>query len=177
MKGREEMNGLMKKEDEEEEEEEEDVEDIPVENNVVENGEGSRSRNSSLSSRREQYVKWKPELEKPQSQRKYYRNCLRCIKPLSTDDSWVSKPLVKPTTLSPLNMQYLKTSKYPSSFSSLSLSSHNNSANSSTQNLNNVNNANNTLTLPDNALTKIPNHFVKEFIVGSHGLVPREPIL
>lgn len=161
-----------------EEEEEEDDEDIPVENNDVENGEGSRrSRNSSLSSRREEYVKWKPELEKPQSQRKYYRNCLRCIKPLSTDDSWVSKSLVKPTTLSPLNMQYLKTSKYPSSFSSLSLSSHNNSANSSTQNLNNVNNANNTLTLPDNALTKVPNHFVKEFIVGSHGLVPREPIL
>lgn len=76
--------------------------------------------------------KWHP-TSKPQTQRKYYKNCLRCIKPLTMDDSWVSKVLVKPTNLNP----------------------------------------NYTLSNSRESLNKLPNHYVKEFVVGSHGLIPR----
>lgn len=73
--------------------------------------------------------KWNP-YYKPQTQRRYYKNCLRCIKPLTTDESWVSKNLVKPTSICP-DMKF--------------------------------------------ADQKV-NHYVKEFIVGSHGLIPADQI-
>lgn len=76
--------------------------------------------------------KWQPTV-KNQTRKKYYKNCLRCIKPLTMEDTWVSKVLVKPTNLNP----------------------------------------NYTLSNSRESLNKLPNHYVKEFVVGSHGLIPR----
>lgn len=40
------------------------------------------------------FVKWNPPA-KQQSEKRYFKNCLRCIKPLNCDDSWISKDLVQ----------------------------------------------------------------------------------
>ncbi|KAI5964349.1 uncharacterized protein KGF55_002291 [Candida pseudojiufengensis] len=130
--------------------------------------------------------KWNPPLDKPQTKKKYYKICLRCIKPLTMEDSWCSKILVKPTSLSPLEITFLRIIKYSgpngellssaSSSSSLySLGKKNNG--SLFKDSNNIyGNSNKNIILPDVALTRLPNHFLKEFLVGSHGLIPREII-
>ncbi|KAI5956322.1 hypothetical protein KGF54_000797 [Candida jiufengensis] len=153
----------------------------------------SSNHHNNLSFSYEPDFKWNPPLDKPHNKRKYYKNCLRCIKPLTMEDSWCSKPLVKPTTLSPLEMAYLRIVKYAgptgellstsSSSSSLySLGKKNNgsifkdSTNTGYVSNNNNNGGRSMLILPDVALTRLPNHFLKEFLVGSHGLIPREII-
>lgn len=90
--------------------------------------------------------KWVPLIEQ-QTVRKFYKNCLRCIKPLNYDESWVSKQLVKPTSFANLAMA--------SSTSSLNLHSLQ------------------SLKRTDVNLTRVPDHYVKEFIVGTHGLIPK----
>ncbi|KAI3404159.2 hypothetical protein KGF56_003059 [Candida oxycetoniae] len=168
-------------EDEDDEREDDEVDDEEVTNRFASiNLSSSNSsfshqpRNPSYSSYRD--FKWNPKSDKVQSKRKYYRNCLRCIKPLTMEDTWVNKSLVKPTTLSPLNMAYLRIVKYgalDNSLTSNSLSS------CSLVSMNKRNGGNlfkegSGVMLPDTALSRIPNHFVKEYFVGTHGLVPRE---
>ncbi|KAK6457933.1 uncharacterized protein RJT20DRAFT_27640 [Scheffersomyces xylosifermentans] len=166
--------------DEEDEEEEEVFDDVLESSAVTEASQASFPSKARRSLSRSE--KWSPPLDKVPSKRKYYRNCLRCIKPLTMDDTWVSRSLVKPTTLSPLNFAYLKNVKYngellPSS-STTSLISLSSSMSSesigfrknrsfSFKDINGFN-------LPDSALTKVPNHFLKEYVVGSHGLIPKE---
>lgn len=89
--------------------------------------------------------KWIPRTE-PQTVRKFYKTCMRCIKPLNADDSWVSKNLVKPTSYS------------VAAFGSLA---------GSKQTIQNMKKS-------EVNLGKVPGHHVKEFIVGTHGLVPRQ---
>ncbi|CUM49253.1 unnamed protein product [Debaryomyces tyrocola] len=136
---------------------------------------------SSVSSSSNNY-KWYPSLDKPQSQRKYYRNCLRCIKPLTAEDVWVNRSVVKPTTLSPISFAYLRNIKYANSNSESSSSlaslgsqaistSYTNTQSSRKRSLSFKDGA---FTLPDVALTRLPNHFLKEYLVGSHGLIPKE---
>lgn len=137
---------------------------------------------SSVSTSNNNY-KWHPLPDKPQSQRRYYRNCLRCIRPLTTDDTWVSKSVVKPTTLSPINFTYLRNIKYANSNTSSSSSlasigsqafSTNSYSSTQTYRKRSLSFKDNYLSLPDVALTRLPNHFLKEYMVGSHGLIPKE---
>mmetsp|Transcript_5023 Transcript_5023/g.6225 ORF Transcript_5023/g.6225 Transcript_5023/m.6225 type:complete len:347 (-) Transcript_5023:4605-5645(-) len=136
---------------------------------------------SSVSSSTNNY-KWYPTLDKPQSQRKYHRNCLRCIKPLTAEDTWVNKSVVKPTTLSPISFSYLRNMKYANSNSSSSSSLaslgsqvfSSSYTNTQTSRKRSLSLKDGTFTLPDIALTRLPNHFLKEYLVGSHGLIPKE---
>ena len=130
--------------------------------------------------------KWNPRPNEAYSKRRYYRNCLRCIKPLTMEDSWVYKPMVKATPFSPLNVAYLRAVKYAGPngevMASSSISIPNSGVSSSSASITSAYRKNggvainSSLTLPDTALTKLPNHFLKEFSVGPHGLVPREII-
>lgn len=136
---------------------------------------------SSVSSSSNNY-KWYPTSDRPQSQRKSYRNCLRCIKPLTAEDTWVNRSVVKPTTLSPISFSYLRNMKYAnsSSSSSSSLASlgsqvlSSSYTNTQSHRKRSLSFKDSTFTLPDIALTRLPSHFLKEYLVGSHGLIPKE---
>ena len=127
--------------------------------------------------------KWNPlGKSKQPSLSKHYKNCIRCIKPLTAEDLWVGKVLVKPTTLSPLNMSYLRNIKYSSSSSSkLSPSSSSTSLVSLSSGSTGVMGGGyrkrsfSIKDIPhfDASLPRTPNHFLKEFTVGSHGLIPK----
>ena len=134
----------------------------------------NRTHRRSLSAQRD--YKWNPMSDKAFNKKKYYRNCLRCIKPLTMDDTWVSRSLVKPTTLSPLNMAYLRVVKYAGPNGELlsNSSSCSSLVSLSKRNGGSLFKESSGIMLPDTALTRIPNHFLKEYLVGSHGLVPRE---
>lgn len=127
--------------------------------------------------------KWNP-LKKSESQRKFMRNCIKCIKPLVFDEAWVNKLLVKATTISPLNLTYLRNiyNGYDSSISSSSslsslmgsspdLPSYAHSGSGSFRRKSSA--KENIFHLPDASLARIPNHNLKEYIVGSHGLIPK----
>lgn len=128
--------------------------------------------------------KWIPTPDKVISERKHYRNCLRCIKPLRIDELWTNKPMVKPSTLSPLNLSFLKNVKYASPTSnhssSLSLASLSSSfsgvlvAPSTPPKKRSFSFKDNFLYYSDTGLSKVPNHFVKEFTVGTSGLIAKE---
>lgn len=124
-----------------------DIDEIPDENDVSD-PEISRIRKVTNPNKFKMKAddKWSP-LYEEQTVRKFYKNCLRCIKPLNYDESWVSKPLVKPT-----------------SFANLALASSNSALN--LQSLQNFKKS-------DVSLAKVPDHFVKEFVVGTHGLIPK----
>ncbi|CAH2354486.1 hypothetical protein CLIB1423_17S00254 [[Candida] railenensis] len=127
--------------------------------------------------------KWNPLAKSKQpSLSKHYKNCIRCIKPLTAEDLWVGKVLVKPTTLSPLNMSYLRNIKYGNSSSSkLSPSSSSTSLVSLSSGSTGVMGGGyrkrsfSIKDIPhfDASLPRTPNHFLKEFTVGSHGLIPK----
>lgn len=166
-----------------------DDEDDEYDDEFVEREERARirSRGNTFSSfTTDDEYKWPP-LSTKTTQKKFYRNCLRCIKPLASDDAWLNKTLVKPTSYSYFNSQVLKSARYAS------LSDHITSLSSSSTSLSSiysqhmsicVNNASiktrsysskdlSGLNLPDTSLSRVPNHFVKEFIVGSHSLIPK----
>ncbi|CAI5759918.1 unnamed protein product [Candida verbasci] len=161
---------------EDEEDEEDEVDEVDEE---IFQSQRLRRHHHNTSFSSDVDYKWNPANDKPISKRKYYRNCLRCIKPLTMDESWVDKTLVKPTTLSPLNMAYLRIIKYGGPNGELLSSCH-----SSSLSLNSLNKKQTNalfkegtgVNLPDFALTKLPNHFLKEFNVGNHGLIPKEII-
>lgn len=122
--------------------------------------------------------KWNPKYDIAANKKKYQRNCLRCIKPLTFNENWVSASLVKPTVISPLHLYYLQTVKYGNS----------SKGQSHFMNLESVipglmGKAGSRRRLPvkyeflpmtDTSLVKVTNHFLKEFSVGTHGLVPKE---
>ncbi|KAJ9098394.1 hypothetical protein QFC19_006393 [Naganishia cerealis] len=130
-------------------------------------------------------AKWAPDPDNIVSERKFYRNCLRCIKPLNMDELWVNKPMVKPSSLSPLNLSFLKHVKYATSTthsSSASLASLSSSFSASLLIQSNAQKSrkksfsfkDSFMYYSDGGLSKIPNHFVKEFTVGTTGLMAKE---
>lgn len=130
-------------------------------------------------------AKWAPVSDRTDSERKFYRNCLRCIKPLNHDDLWVNKPMVKPSSLSPLNLSFLKNVKYAASTSTsssnLSLVSLSSSFSAALlvqapiqTRKKSFSFKDSFMTFSDGGLSKIPNHYVKEFTVGTTGLIAKE---
>lgn len=138
-------------------------------------------------------LKWNPGPDRTNSEKKFFKNCLRCIKPLVQEDAWVSRSIVKPSSMSPFNFAYLRNLKYtlgtdtPTSITGFG-SAH--GSHSTTALLNFFSSSSSTSLasmnllatrrldtdgyyLPDAALTKMPGHFVKEFTVGAHGLIPK----
>jgi hypothetical protein len=167
------MADLQVFEDEEEDDDEEERDDFEV----------SMSRQSGnfhpiFTAPIATYSKWNPYPE-VHSEYKYYKNCLRCIKPLTMEDSWVSRSVVKPTTLSPLNFAYLLKIKYcPPQANSISSSKSSSFASLSSMNSSRGRSLSfkdsTGFNLPDSVLTKIPDHFLKEYFVGTHGLIPKD---
>ncbi|CAK7903164.1 hypothetical protein CAAN1_16S00870 [[Candida] anglica] len=175
---------LHQSEGDEEEEDDEDADEYDPEI-LQENDRNDRqTRHYRPSISHLEDFKWDPCRDNTTSEAKLFRNCLRCIKPLTAEDLWIGKVLVKPTTLSPLNMSYLRNVKYGSGIPS------NSSSTTSLASLSSTNNYTTTLGsgtsfrkrsfsikdiphMPDTTLPKVPNHFVKEYTVGSHGLIPK----
>lgn len=129
--------------------------------------------------------KWEPP-KKIDSQRKLIKNCLKCIKPLLFDESWVNKLLVKPASISPLSLMYIR-NIYCSEASrpSSQLSSYSNLPVGSVMDLTNLDriglshkkslpSRHSVLSLPEVSLARMKNHNLKEFIVGLHSLIPKD---
>lgn len=180
------MSDLQNSDDDDEDEEYEETFEPTPESNTG-SSENSFRRNTKVpsSSFSSSDVKWRPAVDKNLSQRKFYRNCVRCIKPLTMEDSWVSKSLVKPTTLSPLNFTYLRNMKYApngiecfSSTSSLSSLVSNGSSllytNGFSGRKRSLSLKDSIFQLPETSLARICNHYLKEYTVGTHGLIPKE---
>lgn len=128
--------------------------------------------------------KWRP-YKKTESQRKFIRICLKCIKPLQFDESWVNRLLVKPASISPLSLVYIRNiyctgQEKPSNSSVIA-----NLPVGSVMDLTNLGHIGfsqkrcgvskqNILSLPDVSLGRMANHNVKEYVVGSHSLIPKD---
>lgn len=130
--------------------------------------------------------KWRP-LKKQESDRRFTRNCLKCIKPLTFDESWVNKLLMKPAAVSPLSSAYLRnqfftsgiSSKGSSSSSLMSLAAGSSSDLSSLTNLSPHKRKSSfqkesIFNFSDTSLARVTNHNLKEYVVGSHSLIPRD---
>lgn len=122
--------------------------------------------------------KWNP-TPRIDSERRFIRDCLKCIKPLAFDETWVNKVLVKPSTFSPLSLSYFRClystslSSSSSSLASLSGSSVDLYSYYNTANLRRLSRETK-LTLPDTSLARTANHNVKEYVAGSHALIPKD---
>lgn len=130
--------------------------------------------------------KWRPP-KKQESERRFTRNCLKCIKPLTFDESWVNKLLMKPAMMSPLSLAYLRTrfsisgpnskdSSY-TSLVSLPVLSHfdaNMTSSPGPHRKRAFSQKDMVLSLADTSLARITNHHLKEYVVGSHSLIPND---
>lgn len=129
--------------------------------------------------------KWEPP-RKVDSQRRFIRNCLKCIKPLLFDEMWVNKLLVKPASISPLSLMYIRNIFCADSSRAVShLSSTLNLPVGSVVDLTNLDrigmankkaatSKQNVLTLPEVSLARMKNHNLREYIVGLHSLIPKD---
>lgn len=126
--------------------------------------------------------KWDPGT-RIESNRRYMRNCLKCIGSLSFDDSWSNKVLVKPTGATPLTMLYHKfllSDESMSKSSSVSLlQSYCNDSDwqlpvdiSSSRRKQNLAKELSKSYL-STQLSRVPHHNLREFVVGSHSLIPK----
>lgn len=102
--------------------------------------------------------KWNP-VPKNETHKKFLRNCIKCIKPLLFNDPWVDKLLVKALTVLPLSLLYLKNVYESVDVQAGSLDPRKKIGD---------------MFLPDFPLARLPSHFLKEYIVASHTLIPRE---
>lgn len=121
--------------------------------------------------------KWHP-LKQVDSEKRILRDALKCIRPLTFDDSWLNKMLVKPTTYSPLTLAYLRESYFVSV--ALENAAVGQRSNSSASLFSISDKLKRTLfgkealvNLPDSALTRIPHHNLREYCVGPHSLTPK----
>ncbi|PVH14929.1 uncharacterized protein CXQ87_005207 [Candidozyma duobushaemuli] len=117
--------------------------------------------------------------ESSESERRFLKNCIKCIKPLCFDEPWINKTLVKATYMSPVDMRYYgnqaglkqradetagvltnassdRSAKghFPRTKRCLSFTKHHGSDQSPP--------------------VCTPSHKLREYVVGSHSLVPRE---
>lgn len=122
--------------------------------------------------------KWYP-VKQIDTEKRILRDSLKCIRPLTFDDSWLNKTLVKPTTISPLTLAYMRESYFvtavqeggwPRSRSSSSASLFSGSDKYKRRNLIGKDTL---LNLPDAALLKLPHHNLREYLVGPHSLTPK----
>lgn len=122
--------------------------------------------------------KWFP-VKRVDSERRTLRDSIKCIRPLVFDDSWLNKTLVKPTTMSPLTLAFMRETYIMSSNTESvrirSRSSSNTSLFSITDKhkRRNLSGKDSFLNLPDAALLKIPHHNLREYSVGLHSLTPK----
>lgn len=149
---------------------------------------GNRSRRSTIPScafKCPSDHKWDPS-RKPESARRFTRNCLKCIKPLAFDELWVNKLLMKPTVVAPLSQVYLRCryfSEEPSSqdfsfttLASMSIRSATDLASISNQGDRRKSTAHkdSLFSFSDTSLVRTTNHHLKEYYVGSHSLIPKD---
>lgn len=139
------------------------------------NNGGSATPRSSYSSSEDH--KWHP-LKQIDSEKRILRDALKCIRPLTFDDSWLNKTLVKPTTYSPLTLAYLRESYFVSVALDNAAVPQRSSSSASLFSI--VDKLKRTLfgkealiNLPDSALTRIPHHNLREYSVGPHSLTPK----
>lgn len=117
--------------------------------------------------------------ESSESERRFLKNCIKCIKPLCFDEPWINKTLVKATYMSPIDMRYYGNQaglkqradettgiftnvspdisakgNFPRRKRCLSFTKHHGSGQSPP--------------------VCTPSHKLREYVVGSHLLVPRE---
>lgn len=118
-------------------------------------------------------------LESSESERRFLKNCIKCIKPLCFDEPWINKTLVKATYMSPVDMRYYG--------NQVGLKQR---ADEATETLSNASpdtsaKGHSPRTKRRLSFTKhhgsgqsppvcIPSHKLREYVVGSHLLVPRE---
>lgn len=129
--------------------------------------------------------KWEPP-RKIDSQRKFIKNCLKCIKPLLFEETWVNKLLVKPASISPLSLMYIRNIYCAEGSRTVSrLLSVLNLPVGSVVDLTNLDriglpgkksllSKQSVLSLPDVSLARMKNHNLKEYIVGLHSLIPKD---
>lgn len=131
--------------------------------------------------------KWRP-AKKEESAKRFSKNCLKCIKPLTFDESWVNKLLMKPAIVSSLSSAYLrsqfstsglisKDSSFISLLSSIAPGSSTDLlglATSSGHRRKSSSLKDSIIHFSDTALSRVANHHLKEYLVGSHALVPKE---
>lgn len=111
------------------------------------------------------FTKWTPDTF-PVNEAKHFKNCLRCIKPLLFDDSWLNKPILKPTSISTCSYTYIRW-RHEAGIEDALLKDKNDKE--SRRKL-----ISQMIIGDSSTLCKVPNHHLKEYIVGSHGLIPRE---
>ncbi|KAH3901354.1 uncharacterized protein SCDLUD_002846 [Saccharomycodes ludwigii] len=96
------QEGIYRDSDDDEEEEEEENDNYYTHRESARDRDAYRGRATSVTSNLSNIpygsedLKWEP-ARKEMSRRRYIRDSLRCIKPLSSNDSWVGKVLVRPT--------------------------------------------------------------------------------
>lgn len=114
---------------------------------------------------------------KTESQRRFIRNCIKCIKPLGFDDKWLNKLVVKPTGITPLishfNMHYPILAVDASSTCSLEANSNNAISSRLSMRTGKYSTRLNDVAKANTALSRIPGHNLQEFIVGTHSLIPK----
>lgn len=122
--------------------------------------------------------KWYP-VKQIDTEKRILRDSLKCIRPLTFDDSWLNKTLVKPTTISPLTLAYMRESYFVTAFQeggwprSRSSSSASVFSGSDKYKRRNLIGKDTLLNLPDAALLKLPHHNLREYLVGPHSLTPK----
>lgn len=132
--------------------------------------------------------KWFPHRSRRSSKRRMHRNCLRCIRTLANYDPWVSQSVVAPTAIPPFTFEHGDaSSKTSGSLQSSSVGNslisdqgqrllYENSLHDSGAKSKRYSMSHSLLsplrTLSD-GVTRIPCHFVREYVVGSQALIPK----
>ncbi|OBA23937.1 hypothetical protein METBIDRAFT_10141 [Metschnikowia bicuspidata var. bicuspidata NRRL YB-4993] len=162
-------------EDEDELEADSDADDMDVGNTQI----STCSDLIKSSTRRIDDDKWNP-MYKLESERRFLRNCLKCIRPLGFNDKWQNKLIVKPINITPLISRYVTS---PSTVHNLEHNAWGNfsktrlintkvywlSASSKQDTSSNLEE----LQMTGMALNRTPHHSLQEYVVGSHALIPK----
>lgn len=123
-------------------------------------------------------MKWNPS-QRRETKRRHLRNCVKCIRSLTFDESWINKVVVKPTPSTSIDSMY-KQKYLPDS---CSLDSSRSSLQSSHTTCEGFHGSNSNSKLKTSmksrakptsvALERVTHHHLKEYIVGSHSLIPK----
>lgn len=116
-----------------------------------------------------------------ESERRFLRNCVKCIKPLCFDEPWTNKTLVKATSLAPLDLRFSKqlysTLVENSELSALALLSQHEKHDKSPKSMKSRKRSiflKHLATGNSHLPICMPNHNLREYVVGTHLLVPKE---
>lgn len=174
------MSDLHRSEDEDDEQS-----DVDSSNDCFDRNRSRRNTIPSCAYKSPSDYKWNPP-KKPESARRFTRNCLKCIKPLVFDELWVNKLLMKPAVVAPLSQVYFRSRYFSeellsqdSSFTSLasiSIGSATDLGSLSNQSVRRKSTAHkeSIFSFSDTSLVRTTNHHLKEYYVGSHSLIPKD---